>query len=161
RARPARIISRTRPYSIVVDAPALEWASKREAIKHHAAGTTALWRRIRFVSSKYRVPLMLNAPAACLFASPPVRRDGFHAKSWLTRVASLTLAVAVIAWVRNVEAEHAEHEEHLKKEHGGHLPEVPGYDYLNKRVKPYPWGPNSLFFNPHVRPQPSNKLQLC
>ena len=53
--------------------------------------------------------------------------------------------------MRNVEAEHAEHQEHLKKENGGHLPEVPAHDYLNRRVKPYPWGPNSLFFNPHVR----------
>jgi len=35
----ARIISRTRPYSVVVDAPSSEWVSKREAIKHHAAGT--------------------------------------------------------------------------------------------------------------------------
>jgi cytochrome c oxidase subunit 6a len=60
-------------------------------------------------------------------------------------------AFAVIAWVRNVEAEHAEHQEHLKKENDGHLPETPAYDYLNKRVKPYPWGANSLFFNPHVR----------
>ncbi len=59
-------------------------------------------------------------------------------------------AFAVIAWVRNVEAEHAEHEEHIKKENGGHLPEVPAYDYLNTRRKAFPWGPNSLFFNPHV-----------
>jgi hypothetical protein len=71
-------------------------------------------------------------------------------KSLLTRITPLTLAVAVLAWVRNVEAEHAEHIEHLKKENDGHLPEVAAYDYLNKRVKPYPWGPNSLFFNPHV-----------
>ncbi|KAF8481279.1 COX6A, subunit VIa of cytochrome c oxidase [Russula ochroleuca] len=109
----ARTISRTRPYSVVVDAPSAEWVAKREAIKHHAAGTTALWRRI------------------CFFVCVPG-------------------TVAVIAWVRNVEAEHAEHQEHLKRENDGHLPEVPGYDYLNKRVKPYPWGPNSLFFNPHV-----------
>ncbi|KAI0004234.1 COX6A, subunit VIa of cytochrome c oxidase [Russula compacta] len=109
----ARTISRTRPYSIVVDAPSSEWVAKREAIKHHAIGTTALWRRIRF------------------FVCIPG-------------------AVAVVAWVRNVEAEHAEHQEHLKKEHGGHLPEVPAYEHLNRRAKPFPWGPNSLFFNPHV-----------
>ena len=35
----ARTISRTRPYSVVVDAPSSEWVAKREAIKHHAAGT--------------------------------------------------------------------------------------------------------------------------
>ena len=74
---------------------------------------------------------------------------------------SLTAAVAVIAWVRNVEAEHAEHEEHLKKEHGGHLPEVPEYEYLNRRAKPFPWGPNSLFFNPHVCFRYYIKINFC
>ncbi|PFH50779.1 hypothetical protein AMATHDRAFT_3636 [Amanita thiersii Skay4041] len=54
-----------------------------------------------------------------------------------------------IAWVYNVESEHAAHIEHLKEENDGHLPEVPGYDYLNKRAKPFPWGMNSLFFNSH------------
>jgi cytochrome c oxidase subunit 6a len=109
----ARIIPKNRLYSVVVDAPSSEWVAKREAIKHHAAGTTALWRRISFF--------------VCIPGT-----------------------FAVLAWVRNVEAEHAEHQEHLRKENGGHLPEVPAHDYLNKRVKPYPWGPNSLFFNPHV-----------
>jgi cytochrome c oxidase subunit 6a len=33
-----RTVSRTRPYSIVVDAPPSEWVAKREAIKHHASG---------------------------------------------------------------------------------------------------------------------------
>ncbi|KAI0274754.1 X15341 cytochrome C oxidase subunit [Gloeopeniophorella convolvens] len=108
-----RAVPRTRPYSIVVDAPSSQWVAKREAIKHHAEGTTSLWRRISFF--------------VCLPGT-----------------------VAVIAWVRNVEAEHAEHQEHLKHENGGKLPEAPSYDYLNRRVKPYPWGPNSLFFNPDV-----------
>ena len=53
-------------------------------------------------------------------------------------------------WVRRVESEHAAHEEHIKAEHGGELPPVPEYDYLNKRGKPFPWGMNSLFYNPHV-----------
>ncbi|KAI0788646.1 cytochrome c oxidase, subunit VIa [Abortiporus biennis] len=51
-------------------------------------------------------------------------------------------------WVYKVEAEHAEHDAHLRAEHGGELPEVPAYEYLNKRSKPFPWGNNSLFFNP-------------
>ena len=36
-------------------------------------------------------------------------------------------------WVYRVESEHAEHEEHIKAEHGGHLPEVPEDEYLNIR----------------------------
>jgi len=30
------------------------------------------------------------------------------------------------------------------------LPDIPDYEYMNKRVKPFPWGMNTLFFNPHV-----------
>ncbi|KAI0931876.1 hypothetical protein AcW1_000840 [Taiwanofungus camphoratus] len=61
-------------------------------------------------------------------------------------------AIAVTAlWVRNVEAEHAAHQEHIKAEHDGKLPELPEYEYLNRRpCGPFPWGMNSLFFNPHV-----------
>lgn len=59
-------------------------------------------------------------------------------------------ALVCIAWVRKVETEHAEHIEHIKEENGGELPEVPVYDYLHKREKPFPWGFNTLFFNPHV-----------
>jgi cytochrome c oxidase subunit 6a len=55
-----------------------------------------------------------------------------------------------MAWVYKVESEHAEHLDHLKHENDGHLPDVPAYPYLNKREKPFPWGMNSLFYNPHV-----------
>jgi Cytochrome c oxidase subunit VIa len=30
------------------------------------------------------------------------------------------------------------------------LPQPPAYDYLNRRVKPFPWGNNSLFYNAEV-----------
>jgi len=53
-------------------------------------------------------------------------------------------------WVRRVEAEHEAHEAHIKEEHGGELPPSPEYVYLNKRAKPFPWGMNSLFYNPHA-----------
>ncbi|KDR84878.1 hypothetical protein GALMADRAFT_149419 [Galerina marginata CBS 339.88] len=60
-------------------------------------------------------------------------------------------AIAVcVAWVYNAEVEHAAHVEHIKEENGGELPETPAFDYLNRRSKPYPWGANSLFFNPHA-----------
>ena len=55
-----------------------------------------------------------------------------------------------VAYVRNLEMEHAAHIEHLKHEHGGEIPK-PEYSYLNHRAKPFPWGNNSLFFNPKVR----------
>jgi len=63
----------------------------------------------------------------------------------------IPISVAVcVAWVYNAEAEHAAHIEHIKEENGGELPENPAYDFINRRSKPYPWGPNSLFYNPHV-----------
>ncbi|KAL0951330.1 hypothetical protein HGRIS_008035 [Hohenbuehelia grisea] len=60
-------------------------------------------------------------------------------------------AVAVcVAWVYNAEAAHAEHEAHVRAENDGHLPEIPEYEYMNRRVKPFPWGMNTLFYNPHT-----------
>ncbi|KAI0639694.1 mitochondrial cytochrome c oxidase subunit VIa [Trametes polyzona] len=61
-------------------------------------------------------------------------------------------AIAVCTlWVRNVEAEHEAHKEHLIHENGGKLPEPPAYEYLNRRASGnFPWGPNTLFFNPKV-----------
>jgi len=42
-------------------------------------------------------------------------------------------------------------------ENDGHIPFPPDYEYLNVRAKPFPWGKNSLFFNPHVRPHSSDR----
>jgi hypothetical protein len=47
--------------------------------------------------------------------------------------------------------EHVAHLDHLRHDNDGHLPQPPQYEYLNRRSKPFPWGPNSLFFNPEVR----------
>jgi Cytochrome c oxidase subunit VIa len=71
---------------------------------------------------------------------------------WLN-FASYVYVVVIVAtaWVWGVEVEHMKHEEHLKAENGGRLPEPPAHDFLNMRNKPFPWGPNSLFFNPAVR----------
>ncbi|KZT51559.1 mitochondrial cytochrome c oxidase subunit VIa, partial [Calocera cornea HHB12733] len=57
-------------------------------------------------------------------------------------------------WVQSVEGEHEAHQKHLAEEAGGHLPEKPRYEYLNIRRKPFPWGNNSLFYNPHVSALP-------
>jgi cytochrome c oxidase subunit 6a len=61
------------------------------------------------------------------------------------------IAGVVVAYVYNLESEHAAHLEHLKHENGGELPEKPHYPYLHRTAKPFPWGPNSLFWNPKVR----------
>lgn len=53
-------------------------------------------------------------------------------------------------YVYNVEAKHKAHLDHLLEENDGVLPQPPAYEYLNRRVKPFPWGMNSLFYNPKV-----------
>ena len=53
-------------------------------------------------------------------------------------------------WTYKLEAEHHHHLEHLKEENGGELPQPPAYEYLNIRNKPFPWGMQSLFWNPEV-----------
>ncbi|WOO83698.1 Cytochrome c oxidase subunit 6A, mitochondrial [Vanrija pseudolonga] len=53
-------------------------------------------------------------------------------------------------WAYKLEADHHHHLEHLKEENGGELPHPPAYEYLNIRIKPFPWGMQSLFFNPDV-----------
>ncbi|KAF5385253.1 hypothetical protein D9615_001453 [Tricholomella constricta] len=89
------------------------YAAKQEALEHHAAGTTDLWRKISYF-------VCFPGIAVC------------------------------IAWVYNAEVEHRAHLAHLRAENDGKLPDAPAYEYLNKRGKPYPWGMNSLFFNPHT-----------
>ncbi|WFD27644.1 Cytochrome c oxidase subunit 6A [Malassezia nana] len=54
------------------------------------------------------------------------------------------------AYMYNVEMRHAAHQEHLLQENNGELPERPNYEYLNIKNKKFPWGQQSLFFNPKV-----------
>ncbi|ESK97980.1 cytochrome c oxidase subunit via [Moniliophthora roreri MCA 2997] len=85
-----------------------------EAVEHHAAETTELWRKISYY-------VCIPAIAVCS------------------------------AWVYNLESEHKHHIDHLIEENGGEYPQPPAYEYLNIRRKPFPWGMNSLFFNPEVQ----------
>ncbi|CAG7847380.1 SubName: Full=Uncharacterized protein {ECO:0000313/EMBL:CCA77914.1} [Serendipita indica DSM 11827] len=84
-----------------------EFLARKEAVKHHAAGTTSLWKNISIL--------------VCL----PVIAGGTY-------------------WVIETEKKHAAH----KAEHPH---EYIDYPYLNRRPRQFPWGPNSLFFNPHVQ----------
>ncbi|PWN43751.1 mitochondrial cytochrome c oxidase subunit VIa [Ceraceosorus guamensis] len=51
-------------------------------------------------------------------------------------------------YIYGIEAEHIHHRDHEIEENGGQLPERTQYDYNNIRKKPFPWGNNSIFFNP-------------
>lgn len=53
-------------------------------------------------------------------------------------------------YIYKIETAHAKHHEHVLEENDGQLPERPAYSYLNIRRKPFPWGNESLFFNPKV-----------
>ncbi|BGP00459.1 Cytochrome c oxidase subunit 6A [Rhodotorula toruloides] len=51
---------------------------------------------------------------------------------------------------KSLASEHEAHLEHIKEENGGELPERIVYPYFNKREKDFPWGDNTLFYNPKV-----------
>ncbi|KAK1927702.1 cytochrome c oxidase subunit VIa-domain-containing protein [Papiliotrema laurentii] len=57
------------------------------------------------------------------------------------------ILVAAI-YVYQLEAEHEEHLQHIIDENGGVPPERKTYSYMNMRTKQFPWGKDSLFFNP-------------
>ncbi|SHO78278.1 Similar to S.cerevisiae protein COX13 (Subunit VIa of cytochrome c oxidase) [Malassezia sympodialis ATCC 42132] len=59
-------------------------------------------------------------------------------------------AAVLGAYMYKVEAKHAAHQAHILEENGGELPERPDYEYLNIKNKKFPWGQQSLFFNPKV-----------
>ncbi|KAI9461820.1 COX6A, subunit VIa of cytochrome c oxidase [Boletus coccyginus] len=97
-------------------------------------------------------PLATNAPAGSqYFAQLNALREHAAHTADLWRKISFYVAFpatfVTCAWVYNVESEHAAHEEPLIEENDGTLPQPPPYSYLNRRVKPFPWGGNSLFFN--------------
>lgn len=52
-------------------------------------------------------------------------------------------------YMYQVESEHAHHHEHVLEENDG-LPERPDYEYVNIKRRAYPWGQQTLFFNPKV-----------
>lgn len=86
--------------------------------------------------------------AVHMSASLPVRLRSCHPPC--THCDFFSVAACAI-WAYGLEKEHKAHQAHLAEENDGHFPHPPAYDYLNRRVKPFPWGVNSLFFNPHVR----------
>ncbi|WFD35961.1 Cytochrome c oxidase subunit 6A [Malassezia cuniculi] len=58
-------------------------------------------------------------------------------------------SVVLGVYMYKIESEHAKHHEHVLEEHGG-LPERPDYEYVNIKTKKFPWGQQSLFYNPKV-----------
>ena len=59
-------------------------------------------------------------------------------------------AVVLGAYMYKVESEHHAHHEHILEENDGQLPERPDYEYVNVKSRNFPWGQQSLFFNPKV-----------
>ncbi|PKI84315.1 Cytochrome c oxidase subunit 6A [Malassezia vespertilionis] len=60
------------------------------------------------------------------------------------------LCVVFGVYMYRIESAHAAHHEHELEENGGELPERPDYEYLNMRATSFPWGRQTLFFNPKV-----------
>ncbi|KAI5478907.1 hypothetical protein MNV49_004428 [Pseudohyphozyma bogoriensis] len=98
---------------VAIEGSGLEFVKEREAVKHHAAKSGELWRKITIY-----------------VAFPTIIAGYLNAKSMMT--------------------EHEHHVAHIKEENGGELPPRVVYPYFNIRTKDYPWGPHTLFYNPHV-----------
>ncbi|KAG6381091.1 COX6A, subunit VIa of cytochrome c oxidase [Boletus reticuloceps] len=92
--------------------------------------------------------LATNAPAGSQYF---VQLNALHTTDLWRKISfyvAFPATFVTCAWVYSVESEHAAHEDPLIEENNGTLPQPPPYAYLNRRVKPFPWGSNSLFFNP-------------
>ncbi|KAF8331502.1 cytochrome c oxidase, subunit VIa [Cantharellus anzutake] len=100
-----------------------EWIAQRQAIKTHA-----------------------NAFLTSLVSSDIETSELWRRISFFACVPGVFL---LALYVKQVEDEHHEHMEHVKAELGGEIPK-PDYAWLGKRAKPFPWGNNSLFFNPEA-----------
>uniref|UniRef100_A0A0K3CBB0 FGENESH: predicted gene_3.229 protein n=1 Tax=Rhodotorula toruloides TaxID=5286 RepID=A0A0K3CBB0_RHOTO len=105
--------------------------ASRKAVEEHAKHSADLWRKITCVGN----PLLgsenwFGAAKGYYVAFPAVIVAALNAKS--------------------LASEHEAHLEHIKEENGGELPERIVYPYFNKREKDFPWGDNTLFYNPKV-----------
>ncbi|KII93865.1 hypothetical protein PLICRDRAFT_171571 [Plicaturopsis crispa FD-325 SS-3] len=104
-------------------------------------------------SASYLTPDPAKAKA---FAEEAAHAEAHAAETTVLwrRISNYVCAPAMAVtgiWVYFTETEHLAHLEHIRQENGGKLPDPPAYDYLNKRQKPFPWGMNSLFFNPKTQ----------
>ncbi|KAF8560270.1 mitochondrial cytochrome c oxidase subunit VIa [Imleria badia] len=100
--------------------------------------------------SRFTRPLATNAPSEYFTQLNALREHAAHTADLWRKISfyvAFPATFVTCAWVYNVESEHAAHEEPLIEENNGTLPQPPPYPYLNRRVKPFPWGSNSLFFN--------------
>src|ERR1700733_4254012 len=94
---------------------------------------------------------MLTSPRICTaysFAYQPVSKCNRPYGDYVRLIACM-IVIGCGVYVKRVEDEHQAHAEHEKHEHGDE--EKPNYLWLNKRAKPFPWGYNTLFYNPEVR----------
>lgn len=120
--------------------------SLNSRLAHFNADTSDLWRKIRYVISPD--PFHLAQPLLSFYVAFPASMS--HLPVVSIPVSCPSPAFVTCAWVYNAESEHAAHEDPLIEANDGTLPQPPPYPYLNRRVKPFPWGSNSLFFNPRV-----------
>ena len=81
-----------------------------------------------------------------LYALIPGGKSAVYSIAMLTHNSAIVFGV----YMYRVESAHHHHQEHIIEENDGQLPERPDYDYLNMKRKNFPWGQQSLFFNPKV-----------
>ncbi|KZP16842.1 X15341 cytochrome C oxidase subunit [Athelia psychrophila] len=109
-------------------------------------------RRARMYSEEIQ-PTMVKPTAEWQAQQDALTHHAAEAADLWRKISFYVCLPAILAgsiYVYNVEAKHKAHMDHLLEENDGVLPQPPAYEYLNRRVKPFPWGMNSLFYNPKV-----------
>jgi hypothetical protein len=152
--------AQTRAYSTVEGA---SYEARQAAVKAHALGMTdnqVSWspltglQKLQISGARSGVfflysswPLLeYSVQLLCVHS----RKYVIYVTLMLPRLKPFDSVIVCSVWVYNAEKEHNAHEAHAKEENGGVRPQPPAYEYLNRRVKPFPWGNNALFYNAEV-----------
>lgn len=67
----------------------------------------------------------------------------------ITLFGCIPSSIVLGIYMYQIESEHAHHHQHVLEENDG-LPERPDYEYVNIKRRAFPWGQQTLFFNPKV-----------
>ncbi|KAI9634999.1 cytochrome c oxidase, subunit VIa [Dioszegia hungarica] len=114
-----------RRFASTVAAGENEFVAKRAAMREHATQTTDLWKKISFF-------VCIPGIAVCAL--------------WTYKAEMAHKAHAAHAGNHAGGGDHGEDATDEEAEHGGRKV----YSYMNIRNKPFPWGMQTLFFNPEI-----------
>ncbi|KAK4701613.1 hypothetical protein P7C70_g4616, partial [Phenoliferia sp. Uapishka_3] len=121
----------SRQYSAAAPAAENEFVAEREAIKHHAAKSGELWRKITYVHQLCSLPGPFELERKWVMGGADWRLggvglvrvlNGFTLSQTFTNLPFLLPVVVGYLNAMNIEKEHHAHAEHIKEENDGETP---------------------------------------